>query len=265
MDGKRSINHRPLAMTIPFGEAPLKVLIFAEAANAALLQTDLTVFGLSVAVAYEGSEKTALAQATSQQPDVVVIDLDPVDGQPTLARASVLVRRFAETGEWRVIAMTHDNDLISGMTGLELGADDYVAKPISARELVARIRYLQKNLSQPGGLRPILIDPVRSVLVGRDGRHTALSPAELRVLETLLDAAGSRVSRDWLGRAALNRPLHVDDTHAEQLISSLRRKLAAHGVKARSLLTGGRQGYAITDPRAFRLVPSPLPDVAESC
>ena len=75
----------------------------------------------------------------------------------------------------------------------------------------------------------------------------------------LLDAGGVSVSREWLSRIALKRPLHADDRAVDQLVMKLRRKLASQGASDRVILSARRQGYMIADPSLFRAIPRPAP------
>ena len=87
----------------------------------------------------------------------------------------------------------------------------------------------------------IVLDQAHRCLIGLSGEQTPLSEAEFTALETLLDADGAPVSRDWLGRVALKRPLHADDRSVDQLVLKLRRKLArAAPPSARSCRRGAR-------------------------
>ena len=105
----------------------------------------------------------------------------------------------------------------------------------------------------------IYIDPAQRCLIGNGGERTALTEAEMSALDTLLDAAGNSVSREWLSRIALKRPLHADDRAVDQLVMKLRRKLASQGASDRVILSARRQGYVIADPSLFRAVPRTAP------
>jgi DNA-binding response OmpR family regulator len=144
---------------------------------------------------------------------------------------------------------------------LETGADDYMVKPAPARELVARIRALHRRMNRPQSDRMlrIYIDPAQRCLIGATGERTALTEAEMSALDTLLDAGGVSVSREWLSRIALKRPLHADDRAVDQLVMKLRRKLASQGASDRVILSARRQGYMIADPSLFRAIPRPTP------
>jgi len=130
-----------------------------------------------------------------------------------------------------------------------------------ARELVARIRALHRRMHRPQSDRMlrIYIDPAQRCLIGATGERTSLTEAEMSALDTLLDAGGVSVSREWLSRIALKRPLHADDRAVDQLVMKLRRKLASQGASDRVILSARRQGYMIADPSLFRAIPRPTP------
>jgi len=155
--------------------------------------------------------------------------------------------------------VTANGDEASRVDGLDRGADDYLVKPVPMRELAARIRALYRRLTR-SEFRPavpattqIVLDQAHRCLIALSGEQTPLSEAEYTALETLLDADGAPVSRDWLGRVALKRPLHADDRSVDQLVLKLRRKLAASGAAERTILSARRQGYVIPDPSMFRV------------
>ena len=92
----------------------------------------------------------------------------------------------------------------------------------------------------------------------------ALTEAELTVLETLLDAEGISVSREWLSRVALQRELRDDDRSVDLLVLGLRHKLAMHGAAARVILSVRRQGYVLPDARSFQIPPRPVPPISHA-
>ncbi len=208
------------------------------------------------------------------QPGIVLIGLPLPDSMEF-----DLVRHYAATNACGVIVAAADWAEAAGIAGLEAGADDFIAKPVLLDNLVARIRAvsrrLKRSLSPSTPMtrdktvaeledRPVItVDTTRRFLVGPAGERTVLTEAELSALETLLDAKGASVSREWLGRVALRRLIRVDDRSVDQLVMKLRRKLSAQGVSERAILSARRQGYVIPEPHLFRIsatdvfVPSP--------
>ncbi|MCW3477614.1 response regulator transcription factor [Limobrevibacterium gyesilva] len=233
--------------------ARLRILIVEDTATvAATIQAGLHQAGMTTELAVTGAE--ALTLKESFRPDIALIDL----GLPDVCGLH-LVERFAHDGACGVIVVTANGEETARIDGLETGADDYIVKPVALRELVARVRALHRRMQRPAELRPgtILVDHARRSLVGPTGKRTPLTEAELAALETLLDAEGVSVSREWLSRAALKRAPHAEDRSVDQLVLKLRRKLAMHGASPRTILSARRQGYVIADPTLFRSAPLP--------
>ena len=96
------------------------------------------------------------------------------------------------------------------------------------------------------------MDVTHRELIGLNGAACALTEAEMLAFDALIDAAGAPVSRDWVGRVALKRPLHPEDRSVDQLVLKLRRKLSALGCPERVILSVRRQGYVLADPGLFQ-------------
>jgi len=224
------------------------------------------------ALAAGGMIATAVSSAAASQveyenshPGIVLIGLPLPDSWEF-----ELVRHYAATNACGVIVAATDWAEAAGIAGLEAGADDFIAKPVMLDNLVARVRAVSRRLHRT--LSPtapmardksraeldeqpvITVDAMRRCLVGPTGERTLLTEAELSALETLLDAKGASVSREWLGRVALRRLIRVDDRSVDQLVMKLRRKLSAQGVSERAILSARRQGYVIPEPTLFRAI-----------
>ncbi len=232
----------------------VRVLIVEDVPTiAASLQATLVQAGMESVIAVNGTE--ALERKSSFKPDVVLVDLE----LPDVSGLS-LVSQLAASGDCGVIVVTANGAEATRVAGLETGADDYVVKPVPGRELTARIMAVHRRMNRPPASRPqrIFIDYAHRALVNGDGRRTTLTEAELAALDTLLDAIGASVSREWLSRVALKRPLHADDRSVDQLVMKLRRKATSIGAPDRVILSARRQGYMISDPTLFRpLNPEP--------
>ena len=231
----------------------LRVLIVEDTpAVAAMLQAGLHTAGMTTDLAQTGEE--AVARHASFKPDIVLIDL----GLPDVDGLS-LVQQFAREGACGVIVVTASGEEATRGAGLDTGADDYVVKPVRLRELAARIRALHRRLHRPAEPRPgvITVDHPRRVMLSTTGARTMLTEAELAALETLVDAEGASVSREWLSKVALKRPLHMEDRSVDQLVLKLRRKLTGLGASPRTILSVRRQGYVISDSTLFRSAPIP--------
>jgi DNA-binding response OmpR family regulator len=229
-----------------------RVLIVEDIAPvAAAVAAALRASGMAVELAATGSD--AVERKAGFRPDIVLMDLQLPD-----MNGLELVERFARDGDCGLIVVTANGEEAARVEGLDRGADDYLVKPVPMRELAARIRALYRRLTRaearpPAAVTQILLDQAHRCLIGLRGEQTPLSEAEFTALETLLDADGAPVSRDWLGRVALKRPLHADDRSVDQLVLKLRRKLSASGAPERTILSARRQGYVIPDPALFRV------------
>ncbi len=185
-------------------------------------------------------------------PSVLLLDLDDT-GRDAMAQ----IDRLAAVGAAGLMVMLARDDEPGRIACLDRGADDVVPRRVAPAELLARIRALHRRLERVaqmvavGDTGMLALDPAHRCVVGLRGERTALSEAEFIALETLLDADGAPVSRDWLGRVALKRPLHADDRSVDQLVLKLRRKLSAVGAADRTILAARRQGYVIADPSRF--------------
>jgi phosphate regulon transcriptional regulator PhoB len=142
----------------------------------------------------------ALREAKADVPDLVVLDLmlPGIDGLEVCRR----LRSDASTAGVPIIMLTAKSDEVDRVVGLEVGADDYVAKPFSPKELVARVRAVLRR-SRPEhptrvlAVGPVTLDPDRhAVTLG--GRALPLTPKEFDLLQALLEAAGRVLSREYL-------------------------------------------------------------------
>jgi two-component system, OmpR family, phosphate regulon response regulator PhoB len=142
----------------------------------------------------------ALREAKANVPDLVVLDLmlPGLDGLEVCRR----LRSDASTAGVPIIMLTAKSDEVDRVVGLEVGADDYVAKPFSPKELVARVRAVLRRSrpSQPTRVLtvgPVTLDPERH-MVTLGGRTLQLTPKEFDLLQALLEAAGRVLSREYL-------------------------------------------------------------------
>ncbi|HKT72423.1 MAG TPA: response regulator transcription factor [Steroidobacteraceae bacterium] len=193
-----------------------------------------------------GTGPMALARLTHGPIDLVVLDVM----LPELSGFEVL-RRIRTVSRVPVIMLTARGEEVDRIVGLELGADDYLPKPFSPRELVARVRAVLRRIStdaQPvnGALQwgPLRID-LRARRAEINEHDLQLTAAELRILEMLVRADTRTVTRDELMMHALGRRLLPTDRSLDTHISNLRRKLAkaTHRVNVQSIRGSG---YALT-------------------
>jgi DNA-binding response OmpR family regulator len=174
----------------------LVLVVEDEPAIADLLRLYLTRDGFHVEIATDGP--AALDTIRSHRPVAVVLDV----GLPTLDGTDVL-RRLRAADDWTpVLVVTARDDEIDRLIGLELGADDYITKPFSPREVVARVRtVLRRSGPTPGGERwtvgRVQVDRTRRT-VHAAGRPVALTATEFDLLATLVRRPGRVFSREEL-------------------------------------------------------------------
>ena len=178
--------------------------------------------------------------------DLVVLDVM----LPGLSGFEVL-RRLRASSRVPVLMLTARGEEIDRVVGLEMGADDYLAKPFSPRELVARIRAILRRIpaeaAQAAGalsFGPLTLDP-RAHRAQVEGQDLLLTSAELRILELLVLADTRTVGREELMLQALGRRLLPTDRSLDTHVSNLRRKLGR--LTDRVSIQGVRgAGYALT-------------------
>jgi len=187
-----------------------------------------------------------LAQLSRAPVDLVVLDVM----LPELSGFEVL-RRIRAVSRVPVIMLTARGEEVDRVVGLEMGADDCLAKPFSRRELVARIRAVLRRMpgEVQGGSGLILWGPLRLDLRARRaevGEHDLeLTSAELRILELLVRADTRTVTRDDLMVQALGRRLLPTDRSLDTHVSNLRRKLSRYTERVNVQSVRG-SGYALT-------------------
>lgn len=212
----------------------------------AMLEELLAGEGFAVASVHSGP--AALAHLEQHRVDLAVLDV-MLPGMSGFDVLRALRRRSAVP----VLMLTARGDAVDRIVGLEVGADDYLAKPFHPRELIARIRaILRRPATNPGAsaerlvaVGVLVLDLARArATVGE--RAVALTGAEVRVLEELMRSAGSVVSRQQLCERALGRPLEAFDRSIDTHIANLRRKLGDDAPGIRGVRGAG---YAM-DPGA---------------
>ncbi|HEY3927403.1 MAG TPA: response regulator transcription factor [Candidatus Koribacter sp.] len=167
---------------------------------------------------------TGFTRATSETWSLVLLDvmLPGGNGIDVLAKIRAASRV-------PIIMLTARGEERYRIQGLELGADDYVAKPFSARELVARIRAVLRRLPDAAMPDVLKVGDVeldrRTRVVLQDGDPVELTSAEYEVLQVLLRDAGKTVTRDELAEKALGREVAFLDRSVDMHISNLRKKL----------------------------------------
>jgi two-component system phosphate regulon response regulator PhoB len=195
---------------------------------AALVAYQLAQAGHQVRTSASGRE--AIRALETDPPDLVILDLM----LPEMSGLDVLrtLRGRKETKDLPVIVLTARREESDRVRGLELGADDYVAKPFSPRELVLRAEAVLRRASggaRAGGGRrlrggPITLD-VEAHRVTVDGREVALTPTEHRLLLCLMERRGRTQSRDALLEAVWETAAEIETRTVDMHIRRLRSKL----------------------------------------
>ena len=189
---------------------------------------------------------SGLEQLACAPVDLVVLDVM----LPELSGFEVL-RRIRATSRVPVIMLTARGEEVDRVVGLEMGADDYLAKPFSPRELVARIRAVLRRMpgESPASTGVIIWGPLRLDLRARRAdvgeNDLELTSAELRILELLVRADTRTVTRDDLMSQALGRRLLPTDRSLDTHVSNLRRKLVRWTDRVNVQSVRGT-GYALT-------------------
>lgn len=221
----------------------MRVLLVEDEADLAdMLADGLRREGFLVDVARDGS--SALSAAASADIDVIVLDRD----LPVLNGDAVCRTLVAQQYPARILMLTAAGTLSDRVEGLDLGADDYLAKPFAYVELLARIRALCRRTVTEGS-RAVLefagvrLDAVRRV-AEREGAPLRLTLKEFGVLETLLAAEGGYVSSDDLLDEVWDEPLERSRGVVKIAVHTLRRKLGAPDVIQSAAGHGYRMGTA---------------------
>jgi DNA-binding response OmpR family regulator len=214
-----------------------------------LVRAYLERYGYQVAEAFDGHQ--ALEVFRREAPDLVVLDLmlPGVDGLE-------VCRQIRRTSEVPIIMLTARDEDADKLVGLELGADDYITKPFSPRELVARVRAVLRR-AHPKTPPP---SPARIVLgelivdeerfeAACQGQPLSLTPAEFRILATMARSPGRVYSRAQLQDTALGETYEGYERTIDVHIKNLRRKLAAAGAgEGCSIATVHGIGYKLKEP-----------------
>ena len=182
--------------------------------------------GFEVATASDGTR--ALGRIIETRADIVVLDIM----MPGPDGLDVLRRIRAETTV-PVLMLTARGDEDDRIKGLDFGADDYLAKPCSPRELASRLRAILRR-AQPGEIRLasaqtgfLLLDTIRRVATWR-GEPLRLTGAEFNILEVMASQAGRPVTRADLSLQGLGRPLAPFDRAVDVHVSAIRQKLGSY-------------------------------------
>jgi two-component system alkaline phosphatase synthesis response regulator PhoP len=222
------------------------ILVVEDELEIARLARDyLEHAGFTVAIASDGA--SALALATSRRPDLVVLDL----GLPVVDGLDV-ARSLRRTSDIPIVMLTARADEADRIAGLELGADDYVTKPFSPRELVARVRAVLRRSERPADPMAMIraadveLDPAR-LRVTAAGRRVDLTPTEFALLATLAREPGRVFTRAQLLDAVHGVAFDSYERAIDAHVKNIRRKLEPDPRSPRYVLTVIGVGYRFSD------------------
>src|SRR5674476_1473024 len=217
-----------------------------------MIYSPLSEFANSASLVADGKAMwEALARAA---PDLIVLDLMlPGDDGLTLCR------KLRAESETPVIMLTARGEETDRIVGLEMGADDYLAKPFSPRELLARIKsVLRRSRSLPRNLRADdahmiafadwRLDVVARHLVSNEGVVTSLSGAEFQLLKIFLSHPSHVLTRDQLMMLSKGREAEALDRSIDILVSRLRQRLLDDPTEPQIIKTVRGEGYVLAVP-----------------
>lgn len=223
---------------------PYILVMEDEDALATLLQYNLEKEGYDVVVAADGEE--GLVQIDERQPDLVLLDwmLPKVSGIEVCRR----IRGRPETRNLPIIMLTARGEESDRVRGLDTGADDYLTKPFSMTELIARIRAVLRRI-RPGladdrvGHGDIVIDRVAH-RVKRSGKEVHLGPTEFRLLDHFMRHPGRVFSREQLLDAVWGSDVYVEARTVDVHVGRLRKALNVED-SANPIRTVRSAGYSL--------------------
>ncbi len=226
--------------------APKILVVDDEKPIAEILQYNLEEEGFHVLLAYEGEE--ALRLAFSEQPDLILLDimLPYIDG-------FTLCRKIREKMDVPIIMLTAKETEVDKVLGLELGADDYVTKPFSMRELLARVRAALRRVKMQEKDTAVLscgelsLDSAR-MECKKGERVIELTYREFKMLAFLMSHAGYVFSREKLLQEVWGYDYFGDERTVDVTVRRLREKIEDDPGNPRYLCTRRGAGYYLRRP-----------------
>jgi two-component system response regulator CpxR len=207
-------------------------------------------YDLHVSAIHRGD--SGLDAARSRVWPMILLDvmLPGMDGFEVLKQ----IRTFSAGS---VLLLTARGEDVDRIVGLEMGADDYLAKPFNPRELLARIRAIRRRSAAPAltsesaaiAVEDLLLDPAART-VRQGGEAVELTDVEFTLLEVLMRSPGKVVDRESLAEAVLGRKFNPFDRSLDMHVSRLRKKLAGDGPGEERIKTVRGTGYQLVLRRA---------------
>ncbi len=220
---------------------------------AATISTALARDGWVISTAHTLAE--GRARLRDENPHIVVVDLGLPDGN-----GIAFVREAAAQGGLGIIVVSGRGEEVDRVVGLEVGADDYLTKPFSPREMVARVRAVSRRVdgsqrAEPAAAAPaapqgwtlhgMRAEPARQRLVDPAGVEIRLTGGEAGLLALLLGATEHVATREEISERVLGRRLLPEQRGVDQLASNLRQKLAAASGNSVTLAAVRGRGYRL--------------------
>ena len=231
---------------MPSAGRPDILLVEDETAITDPLAEALEREGFSARVA--GTAAEALEMAGTQAPDLVLLDIGLPDGS-----GLDVCRTLRQSSDVPVIMLTARGSEADRVAGLELGADDYVVKPFSAREVTARVRAVLRRASGGGGagqaieIGSLRLDPDRHSAT-LDGEALELSRKEFGLLQTLMERAGTVITRQALIEEVWDMNWFGSTKTLDVHMSGLRKKLGDDAADPRYIHTVRGIGFRFAAP-----------------
>ncbi|MGE5557371.1 MAG: winged helix-turn-helix domain-containing protein [Bacillota bacterium] len=203
-----------------------KILIVDDEPNIVeLVDFHLKKEGYTVVSALTG--KTALAMASNENPDLIILDLmlPEIDG----LEVCKMLRKEMKTKNIPIIMLTAKSEEVDRVLGLEMGADDYVTKPFSPRELVARVKAVLRRITQTEQddiikCGDLVLDAFQHELTIR-GKAVDLTPKEFELLRLLMQNRGRVFTREFLLEQVWGYEFYGDTRTVDVHIRRLRQKI----------------------------------------
>ncbi len=221
------------------------LLVEDDAALAELVSFHLERDGFTVERTPDGEE--ALLLAAENAPDLVLLDwmIEGISGIEVCRR----LRRRPETANVPIIMLTARGEEEDRVRGLETGADDYVTKPFSPRELIARVAAVLRRVRPALAGERLAYGGIEMDLVGhkvrRDGSGIALGPTEFRLLRHFLEHPGRVFSRERLLDSVWGREADIEPRTVDVHIRRLRKAINDDGAMPDIIRTVRSAGYAL--------------------
>jgi two-component system, OmpR family, response regulator CpxR len=226
---------------------PAVLVIDDDHELAELLARSLRQEGFQLQSVHTGEE--GLRKIEAERPDLVLLDVT----MPGMNGFEAL-RRIRRQWDVPVIMLTARGEEVDRIVGLEIGADDYLAKPFSVRELSARMHAILRRVKKAQGdcdKREIRLGAVTMDLLTRsvkvNGEPVHLTTGEYDLLHALMESPGAPLSRETLCKNVLGREYTVFDRAVDNLVSGLRRKLGGDAAGRERIKTLRNAGYVFVD------------------